>query len=373
MPSCCCCCGKSSFVLPKLQVFGDQEHSDALLLFSEIVGGPKEDDSNRFKETCCQLAELHARHPRNVEMLIPQLCGACSKLRPRDVDTMEAMFFIICSAESFHFAILCCLTLVGMVHDLQPQQGRRSSQNTDGLSAAPAAESMSQQRLMRLVHRICCAAVARSKGLADNHGVRILRSDRHFISESSFCALLLSDCGYGGLNFLSSIRDDIERCIGRSDGDALMASPDCAWNAPAWLSKSMQQRLRVMCDTMWLMSQCVGFSEQLRAVADRPSRRARLTQLLKVILYFTLSHARPLCRLGLVLIHLIFPQGLNDLLLQRSAYLPIAFSDAVFAVVARIPEADAHVFSTKARVPYLVALVQVQQLHSQFLAALFVA
>jgi hypothetical protein len=52
---------------------------------------------------------------------------------------------------------------------------------------------------------------------------------------------------------------------------------------------------------------------------------------------------------------------LNSSLPQRSAYVPIAFSDATFAVVTRMPEADAHVFSTKARVPYLVAVLQVHR------------
>jgi hypothetical protein len=52
-------------------------------------------------------------------------------------------------------------------------------------------------------------------------------------------------------------------------------------------------------------------------------------------------------------------QSINSLLPQRVAYVPIAFSDATFAIVTRIPETDAHVFSTKARVPYLAAFVQV--------------
>jgi hypothetical protein len=254
-----------------------------------MLDSPKENDPNRFNETCHQLTELHARHPRSVEMLIPQLCGACLKLRPHDMDSIEATFFIICSAESFHFAILCCLTLVGMVHDLQPQHARKSNQSADALYAASSAEVVSQQRLMRLLHRICCAAVVRSKGLTDSHGVKILRNDRHFISESSFFALLLSSSGYGGLNFLDSIRDDIEKFAQRPDGDALMASPDRTWSAPAWLTRSMQQRLRLMCDTMWLLSKCVGFSEELRSVADRPSRRARLSSLLQVPRH---AHAR---------------------------------------------------------------------------------
>ena len=55
------------------------------------------------------------------------------------------------------------------------------------------------------------------------------------------------------------------------------------WSAPSWMTKAMLQRLRVMCDTFWLMSQCVGFSEDLRGVADRPSRRSRLTSLLQVL------------------------------------------------------------------------------------------
>ncbi len=52
-------------------------------------------------------------------------------------------------------------------------------------------------------------------------------------------------------------------------------------------------------------------------------------------------------------------QRVNSLLPQRTAYVPIAFSDAAFAIVTQMPEADAHVFSTKARVPYLAAIVQV--------------
>jgi hypothetical protein len=282
--SSCCCCGKTSFVLPKLQVFGDQEHADALLLFSHLLDSHRESERHQFNEICRHLAELHIKHPRSVEMLIPQLCGACSKLSALDMDTMEAEFFVVCSAESFHFAILCCLSLIGMVHDLHPQQTRRSSGSSDSLSLR-TAESVFQQRLTRLVHRICCAAVARSKGLIDSHGVKVLRSDRHFISEPSFAALLLSkdgSSGYGGLNFLDSIRPDVHSCFEGCDVEAAPGAPPRTWNAPAWLTKPMQQRLRVMCDTMWLVSQCVGFSEQLRGVSDRASRRTTLSTLLQV-------------------------------------------------------------------------------------------
>jgi hypothetical protein len=113
----------------------------------------------------------------------------------------------------------------------------------------------------------------------------------------------------------------------------------------------MLQRLRVLCDTLWLMSQCVGYSEDLRGVADRPSRRVRLASLLQV-------HCAPFPSI-LCPAHQHVSQSANSNLPQRSAYVPIAFSDASFAVVARIPESDAHVFSTKARVPYLAAFVQV--------------
>jgi len=57
------------------------------------------------------------------------------------------------------------------------------------------------------------------------------------------------------------------------------------------------------------------------------------------------------------------------LLPQRTAYVPIAFSDSTFAIVTHMPEADAHVFSTKARVPYLAAIVQVQQASSPVFCA----
>jgi hypothetical protein len=353
----CCCCGKSSFVLPKLQGFGDQERTDALLLFSNLFDTPSDNESNVLEQTCRHLAELHGKNPRSVEMLIPQLCGACSKLRPCDVDTLETHLFISCSTLSFHFAMLCSLSLLGMVLDPQAHL-RRSSQNLETLSAAAAAESVTQQRLMRLLHRICCAAVARSRGLTDSHGLKTLRDDRHFLSESSFAALVLckdGSNGYGGLNFLDSIRQEVERRAQSSDGHdgghEMCASPG-GWSAPSWMTKAMLQRLRVMCDTFWLMSQCVGFSEDLRGVADRPSRRSRLTSLLQVP-----DQTPTSLDSGCASHHHL--QSINILLPQRSAYVPIAFSDATFAIVTRIPENDAHVFSTKARVPYLANFVQV--------------
>jgi hypothetical protein len=143
--------------------------------------------------------------------------------------------------------------------------------------------------LVSVVHRICCAAVARSRGLTESYGVKILRHDRHFISESSFCSLLQckdGSSGYGGLNFLDSVRQQLlNSSICENPvvcGSSSAADSDCSWSAPDWMSSCMQQRLLVMCDTMWLMSQCVSFSEELRTVADRPSRRARLTSLLQV-------------------------------------------------------------------------------------------
>jgi hypothetical protein len=350
----CCCCGKTSFVLPKLQVFGDQARSDALLLFSSIFETPSENEPNRFEQTCRHLAELHAKHPRSVEMLIPQLCGACTKLQPSCIDALETHFFICCSSASFHFAVLCTLSLLGMIREALPQLPRRSSQGAD-LSAASAAESSTQQRLMRLLHRICCAAVVRSKGLADNHGVKVLREDRLFISENSFSALVHSrdGCsGYGGLNFLDSIRQNVEQSLEAHGNGREMSDAAGGWAAAAWMTNPMLQRLRVLCDTLWLLSQCVGYSEDLRGVADRPSRRVRLASLLQV--------RRPRSIHLIALLTVTFYQSANSLLPQRSSYVPIAFSDASFAIVTRIPESDAHVFSTKARVPYLAAFVQVR-------------
>jgi hypothetical protein len=281
-----CCCGQTSFVLPKLQGFGDQERTDALLLFSNIFQTPDENDPNHFEQTCRHLAELHAKHPRSVEMLLPQLCGACAKLSPGHFDILHTHFFISCSAASFHFALLCCLSLLGMVLEAQPQpQPRRSSQNLEAVPSAAATESETQQRLMHLLHRIFCAAVARSKGLADSNGGKILREDRLFMSELSFAALVLSrdgSSGYGGLDFLDSIRQSLDERFDAEGGVSEVAASHDGWSAAAWMTTPMLQRLRVLCDTLWLMSRCVGFSEELRGVADRPSRRLRLESLLQV-------------------------------------------------------------------------------------------
>lgn len=66
------------------------------------------------------------------------------------------------------------------------------------------------------MHRVCCAVVVRSNELIDIHGVKDLRAGRHFISEPSFAALLLSkdgSSGYGGLHFLDCIRHDLDSAL----------------------------------------------------------------------------------------------------------------------------------------------------------------
>ncbi len=173
MPS-CCCCGKASFVLPK---FGDHD-TDALALFSRLLencgasASSAPSDASHFLQACRRLAQLHEGSPRSVEMLIPQLCGACTKLSPSDFHALESHFFVKCSAASFHFAILCSFSLLGMVLDPHPLASRRSSES---LSAPSDAETTLQQQLLRLLHRICCAAVARSKGLAaEADGVKVM-------------------------------------------------------------------------------------------------------------------------------------------------------------------------------------------------------
>ena len=171
----CCCCGKASFELPKLRDIGDHD-TDALALFSRLLencgasAGPAPSDASLFLLACRRLAQLHDGNPRQVEMLIPQLCGACTKLSPNDLHSLESHFFVKCSAVSFHFAMLCCFCLLGTVLDLQPLASRPSSHS---LSAPPDSETTLQQRLLRLMHRICCAAVARSKGLAEADGVKV--------------------------------------------------------------------------------------------------------------------------------------------------------------------------------------------------------
>ena len=284
------CCSKAKSVLPKLQLFGDQEHTDALLLFATILDIPIENQPHYFLQTCRRLADLHGKDPRSVELLIPQLCGACSRLSPHAMHTLQTSFFVKCSAASLHFAVLCSLCLLGMV--LEPPLPRRASHSQDLSAAAATADEPMQQRLMRLLHAICCAAVVRSKGMAESAGVKLRRDDRHFISEAHFAALLhAKGLGYGGLNFLDGIRQELQGSIDRAHHDGgggresvgiELITESGAWGAPSWMNKAMLQRLRVMCDTLWLLSQCVGFSEELRGVADRPSRRARLSSLLQV-------------------------------------------------------------------------------------------
>lgn len=105
------------------------------------------------------------------------------------------------------------------------------------------------------------------------------------MSEPSFAALVLckdSSSGYGGLNFLGSIRHLLDDTDGHGTGATVpLVAAAASWRVPEWMTKPMQQRLRVMVDTMWLMEQCVAFSEELRGVLDRPSRRARLSSLLQ--------------------------------------------------------------------------------------------
>ena len=285
------CCSKARSVLPKLQVFGDQEHTDALLLFANILDIHIENQPQTFLQTCRRLADLHHKDPRSVEMLIPQLCGACVKLAAPAMHVLQSSFFVKRSAASLHFALLCSLSLLGMVQE--PPLPRRASQSQELSAFSGTADATVQQRLMQLLHAICCASIARSKGMEERDGGLMLRDDRHFMSEARFAALVLakgSSNGYGGLNFLDSVRQELQRSIDRArhdggggvEGGGSEMVAVGAWSAPAWMNKAMLQRLRVMCDTLWLLSQCVGFSEELRGVEDRPSRRARLSTLLQV-------------------------------------------------------------------------------------------
>ena len=98
--------------------------------------------------------------------------GACVKLAAPAMQVLQSSFFVKRSAASLHFALLCSLSLLGMVQE--PPLPRRASQSQELSAFSGTADATVQQRLMQLLHAICCAAILAAIEAASASCVTIL-------------------------------------------------------------------------------------------------------------------------------------------------------------------------------------------------------